>query len=98
MVTGKPEQGMPDWRGYPRGALGAGQLADLVAFLGSHRTPAPGQPFPNPQGMPQPGDTAAGARRQQQLAIKAGPATGRPKQSEQAAPTATPKHPESVKP
>ncbi len=101
MVAGKPQLGMPDWRGYPGGPLGDQQLADLVAFMVSHRYPAAGQPFPNAQGAAGGGslaaETAAKAK-QQRLSIQAGPATGGPRVSTQPAPTATPKHPENPKP
>lgn len=46
IVAGKTDSGMPDWRGYPGGALTDQQTADLVTFLVSHRTAAPGQPHP----------------------------------------------------
>lgn len=97
LVAGKPSQGMPDWRGYPGGPLSDKQLADLVAFLGSHRSAAPGQPYPNRQGLAAPGSASA-AQGQQQLASEAGPATGGPRKSAAAVPTATLRHPESVTP
>ena len=42
IVAGKPHEGMPDWRGYPRGPLSNQQVADLVTFLVSHRRPTTG--------------------------------------------------------
>lgn len=101
IVAGKPHGGMPDWRGYPGGALSDQQVTDLVSFMVAHRTPASGQPFPNAQGTAQP--TAATTEpatqeQQQKLAVKAGPATGGPKTSTQPVPVATPKHPVGPKP
>ncbi len=96
IVAGKPTQGMPDWQGYPAGPLDDQKISDLVSFLVSHRTPAPGQPFPNAQGAPQPANAAAAAaegKAQNQTAIQAGPATGGPKASSAPIPTSTPKHP-----
>ena len=93
LVAGKPQQGMPDWRGYPGGALNDQQLADLVAFMVSHRTPAAGQPFPNAEGAAH-GSIAqetTAARTQQRLSTQAGPATGGPRVSSQPIPTETPK-------
>jgi mono/diheme cytochrome c family protein len=48
IVAGKPEQGMPDWAGYGGAPFTDGQIADLVAFLASHRVRTPGQPYPRP--------------------------------------------------
>ncbi len=101
IVAGKPDQGMPDWRGYPGGPLGDQGIADLVSFMISHRTPDPGQPFPNAQGALQPGGAAAAAREakaQTKTATQAGPATGGPKISKASAPKSTPKHPTSPEP
>ena len=101
LVAGEPQLGMPDWRGYPGGALNDQQLADLVVFMVSHRTPAAGQPFPNAQGAAH-GDSMAGETTaettQRRLSTQAGPATGGPRVSTQPVPTATPKRPVSPKP
>lgn len=101
LVAGKPQGGMPDWRGYPGGPLNDQQLADLISFMVSHRTPAAGQPFSNAQGAPL-GDSIAqettAQTTQQRLSTQAGPATGGPRVSTQPAPKATPPHPVSPKP
>lgn len=57
IIAGVPEQGMPNWAGYPGGPLTNQQITDVVGFLNAHRTPAPGQPYPNPQGAPKPIET-----------------------------------------
>lgn len=96
LVAGKTEAGMPDWRGYPDGPLTDGQLADLVSFMASHRTPAPGQPYPNAQGtVPA---VASAAATQQRLAAEAGPATGGPRNGRQPAPDNNPVRPVSPRP
>lgn len=96
LVAGKPEAGMPDWRGYPGGPLTDQQLADLVSFMVSHRTAAPGQPYPNAHGTSS--ATPAAIDQQQRLATEAGPATGGPLTSRQPVTTDTPKRPVSAKP
>lgn len=98
IVAGKPTEGMPDWRGYPGGPLKDQQISDLVSFMVSHRTPAPGQPFPNAQGAPHIGSAAADAKSQNPAATQAGPAIGGPKISNAPVPTATPKYPTSPQP
>lgn len=101
IVAGKPAQDMPDWRGYAGGPLGDQQIADLVTFMVSHRTPAPGQPFPNAEGASQPANAAAAAtetKAQSQTATQAGPATGGPKVSRSPVPSNKPKHPTSLEP
>ena len=49
IVSGQPEQGMPDWRqdlsGAESRALTDQEIADIVAWLATHRTSAPGQPY-----------------------------------------------------
>ena len=49
LIAGKPDDGMPDWRGHLSGAqqhtLSDQEINDLVAWLASHRTAAPGQPY-----------------------------------------------------
>ena len=47
IVAGKPEDGMPGWTGYGGTPLDDQTIADLVAFLASHRIQTPGQPYPN---------------------------------------------------
>ncbi len=48
-IAGNPEQGMPDWRhdlsGAGARALTDQEITDIVAWLASHRTSAPGQPY-----------------------------------------------------
>lgn len=49
VIAGKPEQGMPDWRSVMQGAgahpLSDTEIADIVAWLASHRVATPGQPY-----------------------------------------------------
>ncbi len=49
IIAGMPEQGMPDWRSDLSGAgarsMTDQEITDTVAWLASHRTPAPGQPY-----------------------------------------------------
>jgi mono/diheme cytochrome c family protein len=49
IIAGDPEQGMPDWRhdlaGAGARALTDPEITDIVAWLASHRTSAPGQPY-----------------------------------------------------
>jgi mono/diheme cytochrome c family protein len=49
IVSGNPEQGMPDWRqdlpGDQRSTLTDQEITDIVAWLATHRTSAPGQPY-----------------------------------------------------
>jgi mono/diheme cytochrome c family protein len=59
IVAGKPEEGMPDWAGYSGAPLSDQAIADLVAFLTSHRVATPGQPFPNGFGPATPANPAA---------------------------------------
>jgi cytochrome c oxidase cbb3-type subunit 3/ubiquinol-cytochrome c reductase cytochrome c subunit len=50
VISGRPEQGMPDWRGGnqdPKArAMTDQEITDIVAWIASHRTAAPGQPYP----------------------------------------------------
>lgn len=51
IVGGLPDRHMPDWRGeavagHPAQALTDQQITDIVAWLASHRTANPGQPYP----------------------------------------------------
>lgn len=47
IIAGRPDQNVPDWRGYITGpgahALTPQEIDNLVAWLASHRAPAPGQ-------------------------------------------------------
>jgi mono/diheme cytochrome c family protein len=46
VIAGRTDLGMPDWRTYVPGRPMTGQeISDVVAWLASHRTPFPGQPF-----------------------------------------------------
>lgn len=49
VIAGQPEQGMPDWRNRLNGpaprAMTAQEIANVVAWLTSHRTATPGQPY-----------------------------------------------------
>ena len=45
VIAGRPDLGMPDWRGYVQGQpLTAAQIEDVVAWLASERRPVPGRP------------------------------------------------------
>ena len=47
VIAGRPELGAPDWRGDVEGrAMSAEEISDVVAWLSSHRTKFPGQPYP----------------------------------------------------
>jgi cytochrome c oxidase cbb3-type subunit 3/ubiquinol-cytochrome c reductase cytochrome c subunit len=50
IIAGKPDQGMPDWRNQATGpqahAIGDREITDIVAWLYSHRSASPGQPYP----------------------------------------------------
>jgi len=49
IISGQPEQGMPDWRHHQTGsvahALSEQEIADVIAWLTSHRIATPGQPY-----------------------------------------------------
>src|SRR5262249_8513490 len=46
VITGRPELGAPDWRGYAAGRpISEQEVTDVVTWLVSHRVPAPGQPY-----------------------------------------------------
>jgi mono/diheme cytochrome c family protein len=49
IIAGAPEMGMPDWRGDLPGpesrAMTDKEVTDIVAWMASFRTPAPGQPY-----------------------------------------------------
>jgi cytochrome c oxidase cbb3-type subunit 3 len=45
-IVGRPEQGMPDWRGYVSGRpMTNTEIADVVAWLAAQRVPFAGQPY-----------------------------------------------------
>ena len=47
VIAGRPELGAPDWRGDVEGRpMSAEEISDVVAWLSSHRTQFPGQPYP----------------------------------------------------
>ncbi|MGA7157877.1 MAG: c-type cytochrome [Acidobacteriaceae bacterium] len=52
IVAGQPDDGMPDWRSDIQGASSRAmtdqEIADVVAWLASHRIAAPGQPYGHP--------------------------------------------------
>lgn len=45
LIAGDPDQGMPDWHSYRAGPLTDAEITNIVAWLGSKRTPTPGQPY-----------------------------------------------------
>jgi len=46
VIAGRPELGAPDWRGNVQGRpMSAQEIADVVAWLASRRSPYPGQPY-----------------------------------------------------
>lgn len=46
IIAGRPELGAPDWRGYVSGKpMSDQEVADVVAWLASHRVQSPGQPY-----------------------------------------------------
>jgi cytochrome c oxidase cbb3-type subunit III len=48
VVAGRPDLGSPDWRNdVPGKPMSAQDVTDVVAWLASHRTSYPGQPYPN---------------------------------------------------
>jgi mono/diheme cytochrome c family protein len=44
-ITGRPDQGMPDWRSDGPQPLTDQQITDIVAWLASNRITDPGQPY-----------------------------------------------------
>ena len=47
VIAGRPDLGHPDWRNcVTNQPMTAQQVTDVVAWLASHRTPTPGQPYP----------------------------------------------------
>ncbi len=50
IVVGRPDLGHPDWRGdIPGRPLTEQEVTDIVAYLNTFRTEAPGQPYTHPQ-------------------------------------------------
>lgn len=49
VIAGRPDEGMPDWRGDGAQPLTDQLITDIVAWLGSKRTANPGQPYPTQQ-------------------------------------------------
>ena len=46
VITGRPELGAPDWRGnLPGKPMSDQEIADVVAWMASHRVQSPGQPY-----------------------------------------------------
>lgn len=47
VIAGRPELGAPDWRGnVPGKPMSDQEISDVVAWLASHRTQSPGEPYP----------------------------------------------------
>jgi cytochrome c oxidase cbb3-type subunit 3/ubiquinol-cytochrome c reductase cytochrome c subunit len=50
LISGWPERGMPDWRTAMQGSqsrpMTDQEITDVVAWLATHRTQTPGQPYP----------------------------------------------------
>ncbi len=47
LIAGRPDIGQPDWRGdRPGRPLASQEIADVVAWLASHRAQFPGRPYP----------------------------------------------------
>lgn len=47
VIAGRPDIGQPDWRNdVPGHPLASQEVADVVAWLLSHRAPFPGRPYP----------------------------------------------------
>jgi cytochrome c oxidase cbb3-type subunit 3 len=54
VITGRPELGAPDWRGYvPGKPMSDQEITDVVAWLASRRIANPGQPYPATHSSPQ---------------------------------------------
>ena len=49
IIAGQPEMGMPGWNSYRMNdqshTLSESEIANIVAWMASHRTPTPGQPY-----------------------------------------------------
>jgi len=52
LLSGRPEDGMPDWRSFAAQPLTDQQVTDIVAWLASQRKSAPGQPYPEHPQVP----------------------------------------------
>jgi mono/diheme cytochrome c family protein len=53
VVIGRPDRNIPDWRHInPDHALSAKEVRDVVAFLLSHQSSTPGQPYPARASVP----------------------------------------------
>ena len=53
VIAGRPDLGHPDWRNcVTNQPMSAQQVTDVVAWLASHRTATPGQPYPAPAVSP----------------------------------------------
>ncbi len=52
VIAGQPDRGMPDWRGDLEDKavqpMTSQEIADVVAWVASHRVSAPGQPYAKP--------------------------------------------------
>jgi mono/diheme cytochrome c family protein len=46
VIAGRPDDGMPDWRGYGAQPMTDQQITDIVAWLAAKRIADPGQPYP----------------------------------------------------
>lgn len=46
LIAGRPDEGMPDWRGDAAQPMTDQQITDIVAWLASKRVATPGQPYP----------------------------------------------------
>src|SRR5262245_58080034 len=54
IISGRPELGAPDWRGYiPGRPMSDQEVTDVVAWLGSRRVVSPGQPYAGSNSSPQ---------------------------------------------
>lgn len=63
VVAGMMGAGMPDWRGDAAGKpMTEKDVTDVVAWLASHRTKFPGQPFPNLPSIVPPAGTKFSAK------------------------------------
>jgi cytochrome c oxidase cbb3-type subunit 3 len=50
VIAGRPELGHPDWRNcVPNRVMTANEVTDVVAWLASHRSKTPGQPYASNQ-------------------------------------------------
>jgi mono/diheme cytochrome c family protein len=56
VVIGRPDRNVADWRHInPDHALSGKEVRDVVAFLVSHQSPTPGQPYPTKPSTPSSG-------------------------------------------